>query len=113
MTSKYLHEQRLCAAVGHGEWGLQGQLRFNLADRARKTYTSEGVGDDATSVYLFGGSTMWGYGQRDLYTIPSQVARLAEDDGDSGPCQQLRSGGVGNLARTRPPPTVAQRRAHT
>ena len=54
---------------------------INIADRARKTYTAEGVSDDATSVYLFGGSTMWGYGQRDLYTIPSQVARLAEQDG--------------------------------
>ena len=54
---------------------------INIADRARKTYTAAGVGDDATSVYMFGGSTMWGYGQRDLYTIPSQVARLAEEDG--------------------------------
>ncbi|KUI23446.1 hypothetical protein AU193_01495 [Mycobacterium sp. GA-1285] len=54
---------------------------INIADRARKTYIAEGVGDDATSVYLFGGSTMWGYGQRDLYTIPSYVARLAEEDG--------------------------------
>ena len=53
----------------------------NIADRARKTYTAEGAGDDATSVYFFGGSTMWGYGQRDSYTIPSQVARLAEEEG--------------------------------
>lgn len=54
---------------------------INIADRARKTYTAEGVRADATEIYMFGGSTMWGYGQRDLYTIPSQVARFAEKDG--------------------------------
>ncbi|WP_156656455.1 hypothetical protein [Mycobacterium sp. 852002-51152_SCH6134967] len=54
---------------------------INIVDRARKTYTADGVGEDAASVYMFGGSTMWGYGQRDLYTIPSQVARFAEKDG--------------------------------
>ncbi|ORA49134.1 hypothetical protein BST21_07760 [Mycolicibacterium celeriflavum] len=54
---------------------------INIVDRARRTYVAERVGDDATSVYFFGGSTTWGYGQRDLYTLPSQVARLAEEDG--------------------------------
>lgn len=53
----------------------------NISDRTRTTYVAEGVGDDATSVYFFGGSTTWGTGQRDLYTIPSYVARLAEEDG--------------------------------
>jgi len=32
-------------------------------------------------VYFFGGSTMFGTSQRDLYTIPSYIARLAEADG--------------------------------
>jgi len=54
---------------------------INIADRARATYVAEGEGDDATSVYFFGGSTAWGYGQRDSYTIPSYLARLAQDDG--------------------------------
>ncbi|MCY3782136.1 MAG: SGNH/GDSL hydrolase family protein [Chloroflexi bacterium] len=31
---------------------------------------------DSTKVYFFGGSTAWGEGARDAYTIPSQVARL-------------------------------------
>ncbi|MGB0973332.1 MAG: SGNH/GDSL hydrolase family protein, partial [Mycobacterium sp.] len=32
-------------------------------------------------VYYFGGSTMFGTSQRDLYTIPSYISRLAEADG--------------------------------
>ncbi|OBI80256.1 GDSL-type esterase/lipase family protein [Mycobacterium sp. E740] len=54
---------------------------INIADRARKTYVADGVGDDATEIYFLGGSTTWGYGQRDLYTMPSQLARIAEKDG--------------------------------
>ena len=34
---------------------------------------------DAPRVYFFGGSTMWGEGARDAYTIPSQVAQLLAD----------------------------------
>jgi hypothetical protein len=33
------------------------------------------------SVYFFGGSTMWGEGSRDAYTIPSQTARLLAEEG--------------------------------
>lgn len=54
---------------------------INVTDRARKSYAPEGLSADAASVYFFGGSTAWGTGQRDLYTIPSYLARLAEDDG--------------------------------
>ena len=35
----------------------------------------------APRVYSFGGSTAWGEGARDAYTIPSQVARLLADQG--------------------------------
>ena len=55
---------------------------INIANRARTTYVAEGVDDaEAASVFFFGGSTTWGFGQRDLFTIPSYVARLAEQDG--------------------------------
>ena len=54
---------------------------INITDRVRAGYTAQGSGDDAVSVYFFGGSTAWGTGQRDLYTIPSYLARLAEEDG--------------------------------
>lgn len=56
---------------------------FNIVDRARKTYVAHGVDDDAPSLFFFGGSTTWGEGQRDSYTIPSYVARLAEEHGVS------------------------------
>ncbi len=36
-------------------------------------------GANAPKVYFFGGSTAWGEGARDAYTIPSQVARLLAD----------------------------------
>ena len=46
----------------------------------RRTLT---VADDenARRIYFFGGSTMWGEGARDEYTIPSQVAILLADSG--------------------------------
>jgi len=38
---------------------------------------------DATKIYVFGGSTVWGEGARDEYTIPSWLARqLDENDQD-------------------------------
>ena len=40
--------------------------------------------DDPTAprIYFFGGSTMWGEGARDAYTIPAQVAQLLADRGN-------------------------------
>lgn len=37
-------------------------------------------GDEPVEIWFFGGSTMFGEGQRDAHTIPSEVARLAERD---------------------------------
>lgn len=39
------------------------------------------AGVEPTEVWFFGGSTMFGVHQRDDHTIPSEVARLAEDEG--------------------------------
>ncbi len=36
---------------------------------------------DGPSVFMFGGSTMWGTGSRDAYTIPSQVAAALSSQG--------------------------------
>lgn len=84
-AADYFNELR---EASHNWEPLLGMLRqdyegryINIADRARKTYSAEEVGGEATVVYFFGGSTTWGTGQRDLYTIPSNVARLAEKDG--------------------------------
>lgn len=55
---------------------------INSADGIRRSYEPAGTrGDDAIEMWFFGGSTMWGEGQRDRHTIPSEVARLAEADG--------------------------------
>jgi lysophospholipase L1-like esterase len=57
--------------------------RYITSERGvRRSYEPPGAaGDDAVEVWFFGGSTTWGEGQRDLHTIPSEVARLAEADG--------------------------------
>lgn len=56
---------------------------INSLDGIRRSYEPEGVDPCGMGeVWFFGGSTMWGDNQRDLYTIPSQVARLAEADGN-------------------------------
>lgn len=50
----------------------------NVVDGRRVSYEPE---DPVSTVWFFGGSTMFGDGQRDEHTIPSVVARLSEADG--------------------------------
>ena len=50
----------------------------NVSDGRRRTYTPA---DPELTVWFFGGSTMFGIGQRDDHTIPSVVAKAAEADG--------------------------------
>jgi hypothetical protein len=50
-------------------------------DWSRASYEPDDLPDDAPVVWMFGGSTTWGEGQRDEHTIASELARLAEDDG--------------------------------
>ncbi len=55
---------------------------INIDDVGRRATTSFVNDTDAVpDVYFFGGSTMWGEGSRDDYTIASQLARLMNDDG--------------------------------
>lgn len=55
---------------------------INAADGVRDSYEPARLpADGVLDVWFLGGSTMWGEGQRDLHTIPSEVARLAEDRG--------------------------------
>lgn len=51
----------------------------NIADAKRVSYRPED--DPELTVWAFGGSTLFGFGQRDDHTIPSELARLAEQDG--------------------------------
>ena len=50
----------------------------NIANGFRRSYVPE---NPDLTVWFFGGSTMYGIGQRDDHTIASEVARLAERDG--------------------------------
>jgi hypothetical protein len=54
---------------------------ITVEDGVRRTDPSPAPGADAVDVWFFGGSTMFGFGQRDQHTIPSVVARLAAEDG--------------------------------
>lgn len=53
----------------------------NIVHGERLTYQASTAGPDDPMVAVFGGSTIWGEGQRDLHTVPSELARLAEADG--------------------------------
>lgn len=51
-------------------------------DGVRRTWNPEpGVGESPGTVYVFGGSTLWGIGARDEYTIPSHLSKLLAGHG--------------------------------
>ena len=54
---------------------------LNTTDEERVSYQPTADGADPLRVAFFGGSVMFGVGQRDEHTIPSEVARLAEKEG--------------------------------
>jgi lysophospholipase L1-like esterase len=64
-------------------WRQPFQGRFiNIgSDGLRVTSAFVKDGEAAPSVHFFGGSTVWGTGSRDDYTLPSQVARLMNEAG--------------------------------
>lgn len=50
----------------------------------RKTWNPEHhTGELPATIYVFGGSTVWGLGARDDFTIPSRLSKLLHDDGHS------------------------------
>jgi hypothetical protein len=54
----------------------------NTTDEERVSYEQEArAGDRPLRVAFFGGSVMFGLGQRDEHTIPSEFARIAEEHG--------------------------------
>jgi hypothetical protein len=53
----------------------------HVKDDIRRSYQPPAPGRDPVEVYFLGGSAMFGWFQRDMHTIPSEVARLAEADG--------------------------------
>ena len=63
--------------TGHRLNDFEGRY-INVVDGKRVSYTP---GDPELTVWFFGGSTMFGIGQRDDHTLPSVVAKAAEADG--------------------------------
>lgn len=70
------------------EWPLTGDhpvdftsRYINIEDWARRTWEPATSAADRPAVWFFGGSAMFGEGQRDHHTIASEVARLAAADG--------------------------------
>jgi hypothetical protein len=54
---------------------------ITVADGIRETWLPDDLPGDAPEVWVFGGSAVWGEGQRDAHTLPSELSRLAEGDG--------------------------------
>jgi hypothetical protein len=54
---------------------------INVRNGRRVSWTAPPCACRRVSVWFFGGSTTFGLGQRDLHTIPSELARMAWEDG--------------------------------
>jgi lysophospholipase L1-like esterase len=54
---------------------------INVDDLERRSYVPDAVDGEAPEVWFFGGSALFGIGQRDEHTIPSEVARIAAGQG--------------------------------
>lgn len=66
----------------------------NVEEQVRRTAS---VGSGGPTIWFFGGSTMFGTGQRDQHTIPSEIVRLAADAGT--PLEAVNFGFPAYLAR--------------
>lgn len=66
--------------VGWARPDYQGRY-VNISNFNRKTYRAATESPSSLSLFVFGGSTTWGTGARDEFTIPSYLAKLAEQDG--------------------------------
>lgn len=51
---------------------------INIKNGVRNTYQPHTISDKPLHLYIFGGSTTWGTGARDNYTIPSYISKIAE-----------------------------------
>ncbi|WP_234684988.1 SGNH/GDSL hydrolase family protein [Bradyrhizobium monzae] len=76
----------------HRTWAPYTQTRetdyrgkfINVDDGTRRTWESEAINDDRRArlkIFFFGGSTLWGLGSRDDFTIPSLVAKMLAENG--------------------------------
>jgi len=89
---------------------------LNSEGGERHSYRPAGDPVSMPDLWFFGGSALWGEGQRDEHTIPSEVARLAEAEGLPVQVRNLGAPGYGTwqeallferrLAHD-PPPAIA------
>ncbi|MFN8017996.1 MAG: carbamoyltransferase N-terminal domain-containing protein [Acidimicrobiales bacterium] len=54
---------------------------LNVSDGMRKTWAPPASSRTPVTLWMYGGSTTFGFGQRDEHTIASELARLAHADG--------------------------------
>lgn len=66
---------------GWGKNEFKGEYINIGPDGARKTWNPEDLKENARTVYVMGGSTTWGYGARDYYTVPSYISKLLNSTG--------------------------------
>jgi len=74
-------------------WPLPIQSRYLNIDSAGLRVTIQPPGPYRRTLYMFGGSTMWGYTVRDSFTIPSLTAAALVERG-------IRDVGVVNLGQS-------------
>ncbi len=67
---------------GCGKNEFKGKYINIGPDGARKTWNAEDLKETARTIYVMGGSTSWGYGARDDYTVPSYISKLLKNKGD-------------------------------
>lgn len=93
--------QTYTSYVGNSLRDFEGRY-VNVRDRQRRSYRPAETPDAQTlDVWFFGGSTMFGFSaQRDLHTIPSEVVRLAEDDGVTVHAHNFGAPGYVNMQET-------------
>jgi len=53
------------------------------AEGVRRTWNPPDGGDKPGTIYMFGGSTLWGSGARDEHTIPSHLSKLLHKSGQA------------------------------
>jgi hypothetical protein len=62
--------------------GSMSGRNINVVDGVRRTYRTAGPpGLRRPTIFVFGGSAAWGHGARDDRTLPSWLARVAEEHG--------------------------------
>lgn len=77
---------RVWASYTHSQQTDYAGKFINVHEGTRRTWHSEAIKHDKRTsfkIFFFGGSTLWGLGSRDDFTIPSLVAKMLAENGIS------------------------------